>query len=423
MITKMLENIRISFRSIVLHKMRSFLTMLGIIIGIASIIAIVSTIKGTNEQIKNNLVGAGNNTLTVALCEGDWQYEFQYMGVPIDIPIIDNDTKEQLKELPEVNSLTLMHIRNYADGIFRGNAMVSGIQMIGIESNYLDVAGLSMRSGRGFVDSDYANFKKVAIVDEKASKMIFGSDSPLGKTIDIYGEPFTIVGVAGDIIKFEPVINTIDDYYMFSGRSTGRLFVPISAWPIINSFDEQQSVLLRVKSVDSMTVAGKKAEDILNSRIHNAEEVNSLKYKSDNLLEQAKRLQELSSSTNKMLIWIAGISLIVGGIGVMNIMLVSVTERTREIGLKKAVGAPKKTIMKQFLTEASVLTSIGGILGVLVGIALAFAISKIATAPISISLPAIIISVAFSVVVGLIFGLLPSIKAANLNPIDALRYE
>ena len=140
-------------------------------------------------------------------------------------------------------------------------------------------------------------------------------------------------------------------------------------------------------------------------------------------MEQAKNIQQLSQSTNTMLIWIAGISLLVGGIGVMNIMLVSVTERTSEIGLKKAIGARKNTILGQFLTEAVVLTSLGGIIGVVVGVALAEIISKINETPVAISIPAAIFAVLFSMVIGIVFGLLPSYKAANLDPIEALRRE
>lgn len=141
------------------------------------------------------------------------------------------------------------------------------------------------------------------------------------------------------------------------------------------------------------------------------------------MLEQAKDQQALSEATNIQLIWIASISLLVGGIGVMNIMLVSVTERTSEIGLKKAIGAKKKRILGQFLTEAAVLTSMGGIVGVAAGIVMAEVISKMADIPVAISIPSIIVSVLFSMLIGIIFGLLPSIKAANLNPIDALRHE
>ena len=141
------------------------------------------------------------------------------------------------------------------------------------------------------------------------------------------------------------------------------------------------------------------------------------------MLKQAKEIQDLSKSTNNMLIWIAGISLIVGGIGVMNIMLVSVTERTQEIGLKKAIGARKSNILGQFLTEAAVLTSLGGVLGVVTGIVLAEAISRLSEMPVSISIPAAMVSVLFSMLIGIVFGMLPSYKAANLDPIDALRRE
>jgi putative ABC transport system permease protein len=149
----------------------------------------------------------------------------------------------------------------------------------------------------------------------------------------------------------------------------------------------------------------------------------SFSYRSEDLLEQAQQLQEMSNSTNQQLIWIASISLLVGGIGVMNIMLVSVTERTSEIGLKKALGAKKRRIRLQFLTEAAVLTSLGGIAGVLIGIGLANLISKTNGIPVAVSVPAIVIAVVFSTAIGVVFGLLPAIKAANLNPIDALRRE
>ena len=196
-------------------------------------------------------------------------------------------------------------------------------------------------------------------------------------------------------------------------------------WPNIYGFDEPYNLVIKPKDTEAMTSAGKKATDVLNSYMPVADDGGEslYKYKSEDLLEKAKELQDLSASTSKQLIWIASISLIVGGIGVMNIMLVSVTERTREIGLKKALGARKKVILAQFLTEAAVLTSLGGILGVGVGIGLAYLISDIAAVPVAISGSAIAISVVFSMVIGLVFGLIPSVKAANLNPIDALRYE
>ena len=173
----------------------------------------------------------------------------------------------------------------------------------------------------------------------------------------------------------------------------------------------------------SLSSVGKAAEDVLNTGIQNEKSNSNFKYKAEDIMEKVKNLQKLSESTNTQLIWIASISLLVGGIGVMNIMLVSVTERTSEIGLKKAIGARKKVILFQFLTEAAMLTSIGGIIGVIVGIVLSKVVSKLSGAPTAISIPAIIGSVIFSMLIGVIFGLLPSVKAADLNPIDALRSE
>ena len=149
----------------------------------------------------------------------------------------------------------------------------------------------------------------------------------------------------------------------------------------------------------------------------------TLSYRGQDLMEQAKNLQELSNSSNRQLIWIASISLLVGGIGVMNIMLVTVTERTQEIGLKKAIGARRRRILNQFLTEAAVLTSLGGMLGVIVGIIMARLISSVMGTPTAISVPAILIAVVFSMIIGIVFGLLPAVKASNLNPIQALRRD
>lgn len=192
-----------------------------------------------------------------------------------------------------------------------------------------------------------------------------------------------------------------------------------SVWPVVYQYDEPQQAVIQTKTPEDMSQAGKAVQQILNEKIQNTE--TSVSYKAEDIMKKAKGLQQISENTNRQLIWIASISLLVGGIGVMNIMLVSVTERTGEIGLKKAIGANKRRILAQFLTEAAVLTSIGGILGVFAGMILAKIISTISQTPLVISVPAVLISVLFSMAIGLIFGLLPSIKAANLSPIEALR--
>ena len=417
----MLENIRLSFQGIWSHKMRSFLTMLGIIIGIAAIIAIVSTIQGTNEQIKENLVGSGENTVTVQLNQGDYPYEIEWNGVPDGVPVISEEVRQEILNLNHVENASLFTRRDGYDAVYHQNIGLSGGKIFGVDQNYFSTCNYRIKYGRNFADSDYTNFRKVVILDDDSAETLFSGENPVGKTIEIKQEPYVVIGVVEKSSQFEPVINSIDDYYMYAEDSSGSVYVPDVTWPVIYAYDEPQNLVLKLDSADNMTAAGKEASDILNAGLSVQDE--TMKYKAQNLLEQAKEIQELSKSTNTMLIWIAGISLLVGGIGVMNIMLVSVTERTQEIGLKKAIGARKGKILGQFLTEAAVLTSLGGVAGVIVGIILAEVISKLMVTKVAISIPAAVIAVLFSMVIGIVFGLLPSYKAANLNPIDALRHE
>ena len=423
----MIENIRLSFQGIWAHKLRSFLTMLGIIIGIAAIIAIVSTIKGTGEQIKENLVGSGDNIVSVKLYSGDWEYISGDNSTPDGVPMIDEGIKQEILEIKEVEAVAAYRYGSMYEGInYKDNTMEYGT-LYGIDDDYLDVNGYVVTKGRLFHERDIENFSKVVILDTTAAESLFVGENPIGKTMEIKGEPFVVVGVVEKVDTFEPVIEDINDWYTYYySDSTGAVFVTDVVWPMIYSFDEPYNVVVKATNTEAMTQAGKKTADILNGYVVTTESEfgeQSIKYKSEDLLEKAKALQEVSASTSQQLIWIASISLLVGGIGVMNIMLVSVTERTREIGLKKALGARKKVILAQFLTEAAVLTSLGGILGVGAGVGLAFLISDIAEVPVAISGVAIVISVVFSMVIGVVFGFIPSIKAANLNPIDALRYE
>ena len=415
----MLENISISFQSVWSHKVRSFLTMLGIIIGIASIITIVSTIKGTNDQIKQNLIGSGVNAVVVSLYNNDYEYDMQYSNNPSGVIPMDTSVKDELMKLNKVKNVSIFTKRSYCENVFYRNTAYSG-EIYGIDDSYFDIYGYRVKSGRGFIESDYTDIRKVVLVTSTVQQNLFGGKDPVGETIEMYGDVFTVIGVIEQSSSFTPVISTINDYYMYMDTSGGKMFIPSSAWGIIFRYDEPQSVAVGTSGTDDMTDAGQAVATYLNDNFVSAK---GFSYRSQDLLEQAKKLQEMSTATNRQLIWIAGISLIVGGIGVMNIMLVTVTERTREIGLKKAIGAKKKRILRQFLTEAGVLTSMGGILGVIVGLGLAKLLSGILSTPTAISVPAIIIAVVFSMVIGILFGLIPAVKAANLNPIDALRRE
>ena len=417
----MTENIRLAFQGIWGHKMRSVLTMLGIIIGIAAIITIVSTIQGTNEQIKENLIGAGNNVVTVQLNEGSYPYDMNWNGNPDGVRTITEKTRQELKEIAGVEEVSLYCARTYSDGLYYQNVSYSG-QIFGIDEHYLHVYGYQVKSGRGFTQSDYDNYRKVVLVDTNTVKNLFGGEDPVGKTIELNADTFTVVGVVALAEEFAPTINSMKDYQLYMNNSTGSVYLPDSVWPTAYRFDEPQSVAIKVVNTDAMTSAGQDAADLLNQKqITNSN--SKLQYRSQDMLEQAQQLQKMSESTNTQLIWIASISLLVGGLGVMNIMLVSVTERTAEIGLKKAIGAKKKRILLQFLTESAVLTSMGGLIGVITGVIMAQLISSMVQIPVSISLPAIAVAVVFSTLIGVVFGMLPAVQAANLNPIEALRRD
>ena len=417
----MRENIGLAFQGIWGHKMRSVLTMLGIIIGIASIITIVSTIQGTNEQIKENLIGAGNNVVTVEPYQNGQQMDFSWNSVPQGIRQITEDTRQELEKISGAEKVSLYYSRNYSQTLFYQNTQFNG-KLYGIDENYLSVYGYQVKSGRGFTQGDFDNCRKVALVDTTAATSLFGGLDPVGKSLEIQNDVYIVTGVVAQSKEFAPVINSMKDYQLYANTSAGSVYVPSSVWPTVYQFEEPQNVAIKVENTDAMTMAGKEAADILTEKqIVNTE--SKLDYRSQDMLEQAQQLQKMSQSTNSQLIWIASISLLVGGIGVMNIMLVSVTERTSEIGLKKAIGAKKKRILLQFLTESAVLTSLGGIIGVISGIVLAQLISKMMQIPVSISIPAIGVAVVFSTLIGVIFGMLPAYQAANLNPIEALRRE
>ncbi len=421
----MFENISLAFQGIWGHKMRSFLTMLGIIIGIASIITIVSTIKGTNDQIKESLIGSGTNAVTVQLYQDNYAYTItSYNPAPQGISPISEDTRQQLADLDNVVDVSLYcrrRVDSYEGDVCYMNRAYSG-DLFGVDEHYFSAAGYRLSYGRGFLADDHARFRKVAILDTGAVSSLFGGEYPIGQILEIRQEPFTVVGVVEKAARSDFAIETMRDYEMYADNTGGRVFIPLADWPIPYAFDEPQAVVLKAASTDDMTRIGQQAEDLLTaSQITDAAQ--GFAYQSDDLMSQAADIQKLSNATNNQLLWIAGISLLVGGIGVMNIMLVTVTERTREIGLKKAIGARKRRILWQFLTEAAALTSLGGMIGVAAGVALSRFIASAMGTPTAVSYPAIAVAVLFSMFIGVIFGMIPAVKAANLNPIDALRRE
>lgn len=399
------EYIKMAVHNIMANKGRSFLTMLGIIIGIASVIAIVSIGEGTKNQMNSEIDDIGGGQIAISV-SSDAQTAEEW---------ITADDVEAIRELDEVEGVNVSDSFEGETTTGKGNftLMVTGE---GPDAKLLNNA--TMKHGVYFGENEVQEGKNVCVISDSDAKRLFGTDDVVGMSIDVncYGltKSLRICGVTtqkenGTFVSYtyEGMPVTVNVPYTTMNEFTGVSDYFYSA------------TIQGDKSLDSQKVADK-VVSLLEKRHQCAGED----------YFQVQSFQDIMSSMNQMLdmvtafiSFVAGISLLVGGIGVMNIMLVSVTERTKEIGLKKAIGARKKTILGQFLTEASVLTSIGGIIGVITGIGLSKVVGKVTGSPTAISVPSIVIAVLFSTIIGVVFGLLPSVKAANLNPIDALRSE
>ena len=316
-----------------------------------------------------------------------------------------------------------------------------------MDSHYLSINGYVVAEGRHFDQTDFDHYRKVCMINFTTASQLFQDIDPVGKVIDIGDEPFTVIGVYTPATESHVVITSPDDYVKYgqAEQKLTEILIPGSCWQMIIGYDQPQNVIVRPDSIEHISSIANAVSQMLTKKYFGktkkvqasenamegeedmgdmgSEEPSTLSYSAADANEEASKNEQLQQSTQSQLIWIASISLLVGGIGVMNIMLVSVTERTREIGLKKAIGARKRRIMLQFLTEAAVLTSLGGVVGVLGGIAMAEVIQRVNHIPISISVPWIIISLAFSTLIGVVFGFLPAVQASNLDPIVALRYE
>ncbi|MDT8860394.1 ABC transporter permease [Alkalihalobacillus sp. MEB130] len=409
----MLENIRLSFQSIFAHKLRSVLTMLGVIIGIAAIIAIVSMIEGESEALKSNLVGMGNNTINVVYEDMSMMGEGYYSYTShLTAPPVKEETVELIHSQPNVNGLSLYH-ETWSSGVFY-QANMTYPQMYGVDQGYLDLFPITIVEGRQLTPVELLGKNQFVMLNEDARNELFPEGDALGKLIDLSGIPFQVVGVYTD--------KTTEDVYYYGDWTEPKLILPKGIWPLIAGYESPTQIAVQATSSEHIQEAGMMAADFLNADLSPADMATAM-YSVMDMQAIAEEIAAYNRTFAMLLGGIASISLLVGGIGVMNIMLVSVTERTREIGIKKALGAKRHLILLQFLTEAIVLTSLGGVLGIAGGIGIAKLISMITGMPFMISIPAIIGSLLFSMVVGIVFGLLPSLKASKLQPVEALRYE
>jgi putative ABC transport system permease protein len=397
----LLDSIKIALSSIMAHKLRSTLTMLGIIIGVGSIITVVAIGQGGEAALKSQFAGSGNNTVQINFTP-DNEDPF---AMPFDQePTFTQESLMQLRKIPEISHVITTN--SSMESIAVEDKTISA-QIYGIEEEYFAVNSVNLVKGRRLNKNDFAQSNNFLMVNEKAAKDLFKEKNAIGQIIEVRGQPFEVIGV----------YKSQDGIF---GLGLDEILMPLSIWPVLFGTDNIQTVTLQAKDVSKLELAGKKAASLLNDT--KSPDLKG-KYEVFNIEEIKKSISKVTNIMTMIIGGIAGISLLVGGIGVMNIMLVSVTERTREIGIRKALGATRGKILLQFLIEAMMLTLLGGVIGIGLGVGGAFIVSHFAKWPPLVSVQVVIGGVLFSMSLGIIFGLIPANKAAKLDPIEALRYE
>jgi len=411
-----LENIKVAFKSLTANKLRSFLTMLGIIIGVGAVVAVMAVGDGTEASINENLQSIGTNMITVspgreqAGPEGMVRERFQNGEeeevVEGDIYLEDSYAIEESGLFEYVVPVTIGKSSNISYQSWSGQVSISGVS-----EDYLLAMDYPLYEGIFLSEGDVNNQTNVAVLGSTVVDDFFGKIDPVGETIKIDGKNFIIVGTLGEIgtsIGLDPD-NTI--------------YVPVTtAQNSLFGQDTISSIVVKVEDEGMIDQAKEDIEDILRyeHKILPGDPNDFTIGDSTQLLEIATTISDTLSLT---LASIAAISLLVGGIGIMNIMFVSVTERTKEIGVRKAIGAKSRDILVQFLTESIVVSLIGALLGLALAYLITRVLGNIFDMNVIITATPVILAISFSTLIGLAFGILPAMRAARLNPIESLRYE
>ncbi len=398
------ESVLMAWESIIASKLRSLLTMLGIIIGVAAVIALMSLGYGVRENIESNISSLGSNLLTVSPGTG------RKPGVRPAAGSMETLTYKDylaVKNLPNIAHCSPMVRSSYV--VVAGNKNWT-TTVYGVTSEYKDVSSLDVTEGRYWTEKEFEARARVAVIGKTIAENLFGTESPIGQKLRINNDPFTVIGVLEE------------KGYSFSDQDD-RILCPFSTvQERMMGITYLNSITLTTVSSDVMSQAETDITNLLRTR-HRLLATADNDFSINNSQDILETMESTTQSLTIFLGSIAAISLIVGGIGIMNIMLVSVTERTKEIGIRKALGATYEMIIIQFLIEAVTISIAGGLIGVIFGIIMAKVIPLIVSMNTVITAAPIVGSFLFSVAIGLIFGLYPARKAAKLNPIDALHYE
>ena len=401
---RVINTIKVALRALRRNKMRSILTALGIIIGVGAVIAMVSIGNGAKAQVEAQVASLGENVITVfpgSFTAGGMRGGWGSMSTLTidDSDAIKRETVNVLGVSPEMRD--------------RAQVLANGLnwntQIMGESPDYSSIRSWPIASGAMFTDQDVRSVSKVAVIGKTVADQLFPDGEELGQTIRIRNIPFKIVGVLA-----------AKGFNLFGQDQDDTVVIPytshmkrIARRPNINS------ILVQAASAKTIEKVQQDITDLLMQRRKGREQDFTVR----NQVELAQAATATSETMTVLLGAIAGVSLIVGGIGIMNIMLVSVTERTREIGIRLAVGAHGRDVLLQFLIEAVILSSLGGLIGIVIGVGASELVSMKTGWPILVSTTSVVVAVAFSAAVGMFFGYYPARKAAQLDPIEALRYE
>ncbi len=399
-----LDLFRMALRSLISHKLRTFLTALGIIIGVASVISMISIGEGARKQTLSTISKFGTNIITIK--PGQKKTRHVSTGKVDTLILEDADFIEK-----HVSLITGVAAQVYRSAQLKFGNKNTNTTVRGTGKSYVHLANFEMHKGRYFNQQEINAAKRVCVLGATVVKHLFEESNPLGQTIKVDGKNFIVIGMTepkGALSWFDP-----DD----------QIFIPVTtAQKRVFGMGHIQSIDVQAAKIEDLELIKEDITQILRLR-HNTPEGKEDDFYVQNSSQWLNSWGDAAKTFTYLLGGIAAISLMVGGIGIMNIMLVSVTERTREIGIRKAIGAKKREILEQFLIESVVISFLGGGIGILMGIAISKMVSNIGGWETIVSTQSILLAFGFSVGIGIFFGFYPANKAANMNPIEALRYE
>ncbi|MDD5189987.1 MAG: ABC transporter permease [Dehalococcoidales bacterium] len=415
----MLETIKTSLRAIIANKMRSGLTVLGIIIGVAAVISLMSIGRGAQAAVTSNIESLGTNLLFVTAGASTQGFVRGGMGSASsltleDVAAINNSEIATAIKATAPQYQTFAQVINGKENTFT--------QIIGVTADYQTVRNFTVAQGAFITDNDVNKKTLVAVLGSSVAETLFGTDDPVGQTVKIGGKKFTVIGVLKS--KGSTSAGSSSDDMILAPITTVQS--RISSMRVASGSKNVQTIYVQVVSADKTDLAINQLTTILREQ-HGLAATAADDF---TISSQQDTIDSLKASTQIWVLFlgaISGISLLVGGIGIMNIMLVSVTERTREIGIRKSIGAKKRDILLQFLVESGLLSLTGGGIGVLAGLGISHAVSGLnfggTTITTTVSVDILVLAVSVSAAIGIVFGLYPAYRAAKLNPIEALRYE